>query len=181
MATLFTHVFAAYGINKLAPQFNGRRHCMMYSIILSVLPDTDVLGFAFGIAYSDFLGHRGFSHSLFFAFLLSIVIVLLLFRSNLYTKQNKLIIFLLLFISAASHGILDALTNGGLGVAFFSPFDTTRYFFTQQPLEVSPIGIQAFFSNRGIKIILNEMLYIWLPFMLLIIFGACFKYSSNKR
>ena len=36
---------------------------------------------------------------------------------------------LYLFLSTASHGVLDALTDGGLGVAFFSPFDQTRYFF----------------------------------------------------
>jgi len=29
---------------------------------------------------------------------------------------------LLLFGITASHGVLDAMTNGGLGIAFFSPF-----------------------------------------------------------
>ncbi|MBK8609138.1 MAG: hypothetical protein IPL84_04125 [Chitinophagaceae bacterium] len=34
----------------------------------------------------------------------------------------------LFLLAAASHAILDAMTTGGLGVAF-SPFDNTRYFF----------------------------------------------------
>jgi inner membrane protein len=45
----------------------------------------------------------------------------------------------------ASHGILDAMTDGGLGVAFFSPFDDTRCFFPFRPIKVSPIGL-SFFS-----------------------------------
>jgi hypothetical protein len=35
----------------------------------------------------------------------------------------------------ASHGMLDAMTDGGLGVAFFAPFDNARYFF---PMETDP-------------------------------------------
>jgi hypothetical protein len=33
-----------------------------------------------------------------------------------------------LFLATAGHGLLDAMTNGGLGLAFFSPFDNHRYF-----------------------------------------------------
>jgi inner membrane protein len=51
------------------------------------------------------------------------------------------------FLSAASHGLLDALTDGGLGVAFFSPFEQTRYFFPVRPVAVSPIGIREFFNE----------------------------------
>jgi inner membrane protein len=55
------------------------------------------------------------------------------------------------------------LTNGGLGVAFFAPFDVTRYFFPVTPIAVSPIGIDAFFSARGLRVMANEALWIWLP------------------
>jgi hypothetical protein len=38
-----------------------------------------------------------------------------------------------LFLATASHGILDAFTDGGRGIAFFAPFGTERYFFPHHP------------------------------------------------
>jgi len=63
--------------------------------------------------------------------------------------------------------VLDALTNGGLGVAFFSPFDTQRYFFPWTPIQVSPIGASRFFSTRGIDVLWSEIVWIWGPAILL--------------
>jgi inner membrane protein len=45
-------------------------------------------------------------------------------------------IALCIAVATASHGILDAFTNGGLGVAFFAPFDKTRYFFPVTPMKL---------------------------------------------
>jgi len=59
----------------------------------------------------------------------------------------------LLFLTTASHGFLDAMTNGGLGIAFFSPFDPTRYFFPWKPILVSPIGLGRFLSQRGAAVL----------------------------
>jgi inner membrane protein len=60
------------------------------------------------------------------------------------------------------------MTDGGLGVAFFSPVDNTRYFLPFNPIRVSPIGISRFFSARGFAVIRSELLWIWLPTVLLI-------------
>ncbi len=68
-----------------------------------------------------------------------------------------------LFLATASHGVLDAMTNGGLGVAFFSPFDNSRYFLPWRPIRVSPLSFGRFFSARGYLILQNELLWIWLP------------------
>jgi len=70
-----------------------------------------------------------------------------------------------LFVSTASHGLLDACTDGGLGVAFFSPFDTTRYFFAFRPIAVSPIGVR-FFSERGISVLWSELVWVWIPLLI---------------
>ena len=70
---------------------------------------------------------------------------------------------LVLFLVVASHGVLDAMTNGGLGVAFFSPVDTERYFLPWRPILVSPIGAARFFSTWGLRIMANEILWIWCP------------------
>jgi inner membrane protein len=62
-----------------------------------------------------------------------------------------------------SHGFLDAFTDGGLGIAFFAPFDSTRYFFPWRPLTVSPIGFTQFFSEWGMDVLLSELLWIGIP------------------
>jgi inner membrane protein len=72
-------------------------------------------------------------------------------------------LFVYLFLATASHGVLDAMTNGGLGVAFFSPIDNRRYFLPWRPIRVSPIAITRFFSPRGYAILRSELLWIWLP------------------
>jgi inner membrane protein len=55
------------------------------------------------------------------------------------------------------------MTDGGLGVAFFSPFDNHRYFLPWTPIRVSPIGLGRFFSPRGLEVLQSELLWIWLP------------------
>lgn len=71
------------------------------------------------------------------------------------------------FVVTAAHGLLDAFTDGGLGVAFFAPFDNSRYFFPWQPLVVSPLGM-AFFSEWGMKTAASELLWVWLPTVLVV-------------
>lgn len=82
--------------------------------------------------------------------------------------------FLVLFISAASHGLLDALTNGGLGIAFFSPFSNRRYFLPWRILEVSPIGLSALFSRRGVRVLGSDLRCVWAPCLLLAAVGPLF-------
>ena len=47
---------------------------------LAVLPDADVLAFSFGVPYHHVLGHRGFTHSFFFAAALAVLLAGLLRR-----------------------------------------------------------------------------------------------------
>jgi inner membrane protein len=74
----------------------------------------------------------------------------------------------------ASHGVLDALTNGGLGVAFFSPFDTRRYFFPWRPIWVSPIGGRALFSSRALQVMAHEI-WVWGPALALVMILGIFR------
>lgn len=71
------------------------------------------------------------------------------------------------FLAAASHGLLDAMTDGGLGVAFFAPFNNHRYFLPWRPIRVSPIGAKRFFTVRGFAVLQTEFACIWFPAMLL--------------
>ncbi|HKA15984.1 MAG TPA: metal-dependent hydrolase [Myxococcota bacterium] len=125
--------------------------------LCAAAPDLDVIGFAFGIPYGHWLGHRGVTHGIPFAAALAAAVAWVWFR------PLRVRAWLYLFFATASHGALDALTNGGLGVALLSPFDTTRYFAPFRPIEVSPIGIAGFLSARGVAILENELVWVWLP------------------
>lgn len=142
------------------------RRAWILGVACSILPDLDVLGFRFGIRYGDFWGHRGFTHSLFFAAFTALAVLLLGFWKE-PASPGKLYLWSYLFLATASHGLLDAMTDGGLGVAFFSPFDTGRYFLPWRPVLVSPIAVGRFFSRRGLDVLQSELLWIWLPAALL--------------
>ena len=72
-------------------------------------------------------------------------------------------VWLFLFLVTASHGILDAFTNGGLGVAFFAPFSGERFFFPVRPIEVSPLSLDRFLTARGLAILASEVRWVWIP------------------
>ncbi|MDG1482856.1 MAG: metal-dependent hydrolase [Myxococcota bacterium] len=124
---------------------------------LSMLPDADVVAFALDIPYSDPFGHRGASHSLVFAAGMGALIGGL---------SRRLRLGLLVAVVVASHPLLDALTDGGLGVALWWPQEETRVFAPWRPIPVAPIGA-SFLSERGLKVMLAELL----PSLPLLIYG----------
>ncbi len=67
VASAFSHAVAALGIGACFYRPGTPKRVWVIGAFCSVIPDLDVLGFRFGIHYSDFWGHRGFTHSLLFA------------------------------------------------------------------------------------------------------------------
>jgi len=164
LPTVFTHALVAGSLGQAGkPGWRSNWRFWYLAVLCSILPDVDIVGFKFGIRYGDLWGHRGMTHSLLFA---AIVAVIMAFRFGMPGRERRKLM-LLLFIITASHGVLDAMTNGGLGVAFFSPFNTQRYFFPWTPIEVSPIGAGGFFSARGSDVIWSEIVWIWGPALVL--------------
>jgi inner membrane protein len=156
MPTIMTHAV----IPITAGLALGRGRISMQIIatgaVLAMLPDADVVGFKLGIEYADQLGHRGASHALLVAAVVAGLV------TALFRPPNWKLVFAFLFVVMASHGILDAFTNGGLGPALFWPFDDARYFAPVTPIRVSPIGM-GFFSERGVAVLLSEALWVWIP------------------
>jgi inner membrane protein len=167
MASVFSHAVAALGIGACFYRPGTPKSVWVAGALCSVIPDLDVIGFHFGVHYGDFWGHRGFTHSLLFAALLATLVVLVAFRKGV-PSLGRFALWTYFFLATASHGFLDAMTDGGLGVAFFSPFSNTRYFLPWRPIRVSPIGITRFFSHRSLEVIQSELLWIWFPSALLI-------------
>ncbi|WP_296384224.1 metal-dependent hydrolase [Winogradskyella sp.] len=165
MASIFGHGLVAYTTSKLIDSKSSRL-LLFLAIGSAIIPDLDVLAFNFGIPYSHPFGHRGFTHSILFAILWSMLL------SFLFGKSRKFIFVTVLFLSIVSHGILDAMTSGGKGVGFFIPFESSRYFFSFRGIKVSPIGVEKFFSEWGVNVILSELKYIGIPCF--IILGIAF-------
>jgi inner membrane protein len=164
MPTTLTHTLVGVGLAEVFA--SGPMPLSFYglSAVLSLLPDLDVVSFRFGIPYHSRFGHRGFSHSLCCAVLISLIVGVL-GASYFAVPWWQLAGFSLVVVVV--HSLLDALTNGGGGIAFFSPFDDGRYFFPWQPVQVSPIGL-AVFSRWGLRALVSEMMWIWLPLTVLV-------------
>ena len=157
---------AALGIGTCFYRPGTVKQVWLVGAACSIIPDLDVIGFRFGVRYGDFWGHRGFTHSILFAALLASATLFIGFR-NVKSGIGHFSLWLYFFLATASHGFLDAMTDGGLGVAFFAPFDNRRYFLPWTPIHVSPIGIGRFFTGRGLAVLQSELLWIWLPSALL--------------
>lgn len=164
MATLLTHAFFGATIGQTAKPSDGRcRGFWAVAALCSMLPDVDVVGFRMGVPYSALWGHRGLTHSLLFAAIIALPASFLSGKGHRLRWKPTL----LLFAITASHGVLDAMTNGGLGVAFFSPVNTKRYFLPWRPIAVSPIGVHRFLSARGIHVLWTEAVWVWAPVIVL--------------
>ncbi|MFT5145121.1 MAG: inner membrane protein [Rhodothermales bacterium] len=157
MPSAFAHAFLGASLGSLAPRKTRLIPLCLGLALAAAAPDLDVVGFALGIPYGHPLGHRGLSHSL--AFAMGIGGLVFLFRR----KPNRALIAALFGIAVASHGILDAFTDAGLGVGFLIPFDDTRFFAPWRPLLTSPLSISEFFEGRALRILANEAVWVGLP------------------
>jgi inner membrane protein len=166
MASVFSHPAAALGLGPVFPPKAVTPRVRALGAACTLAPDLDVIGLRFGVRYGSLFGHRGFTHSLAFAALLSVALTVSLFRAEEW-RGRRLAIGLFLFLCTASHGLFDAMTGGGRGIAFFAPFSARRYFLPFRPLKVSPIGAHGFFGPRGVAILKTELVWIWLPFLAL--------------
>jgi inner membrane protein len=119
---------------------------------LAMLPDADVVGFSMGVKYADPWGHRGAAHSLLLALAAAAGVAAAAPSLGLPRKRTWLLASAVL----VSHGLLDTMTDGGLGIALLWPFDLTRYFAPWRPIPVSPIGLE-FLSSYGFFVAMTEL------------------------
>jgi inner membrane protein len=78
MPSILSHAVVATAIGKVVQPQQPPWWYWALGAAVSVVPDLDVIGFHFGVHYGDFIGHRGFTHSLFFAALLAALVTLAL-------------------------------------------------------------------------------------------------------
>lgn len=179
MPSSFSHAVAAvafgraYTTRALPPRF------WALSIACALAPDLDIVGGRFGIGLESMFGHRGITHSFFFAVLLAGVVVLVAFRKPI-NGVSRPRLFFYFFAVTASHAVLDALVDGDWGVAFFAPFSSARFFLPWRPIHSSPVG-RNFFSATGATVILNELVWVWVPSLIVSLAPWFSKRWLNRR
>jgi inner membrane protein len=179
MPTVFSHAIAGAALATALRPPGPWRRVVTLAALCAVAPDADVVAIWFGVPWGHVLGHRGITHSLAFAAVLAAVVVWLGFRGPAW-RSRRGVLWLALFVATASHGVLDSLTNGGSGIAFLAPFDDTRYFAPWQPIRVSPISLSRFLSERGLRVLRSEMVWVWLPSAILLL-GAVLTRGRRAR
>ncbi|HEL4238947.1 TPA: metal-dependent hydrolase [Stenotrophomonas maltophilia] len=192
MPSIITHAAVPLALWCAADRGRIPPRLLAAGVVAAMLPDADVLAFALHIPYADAFGHRGASHSLLFAGVLAALAALLAFFGSgrpwsaphspgsrrpwsavscqprlAPTKAGPTVAStvqaaVFVFVCAASHPLLDAMTSGGLGVALAWPWSEQRFFAPWRPIRVSPFAPQ-FFSARGLATLLSELRWVWLP------------------
>jgi inner membrane protein len=132
----------------------GRRaasgRMMLLLSAVSLAPDLDVIGLRLGVPYGAPWGHRGATHSLAMAIAAAAALAFLVRRTHPWWPFAPIAVAVL-----ASHGLLDALTDGGRGVALLLPWTDHRFFFPWRPIPVAPIGARIL-SPRGLYVMAWE-------------------------
>jgi inner membrane protein len=175
MPTVMTHaaVGAAFGV--VAPLARRRGAFLAVSAGLAMLPDLDVIGLALGVPSSSMWSHRGLTHSLVAALVVGFGLARLSVPSLVGARRA-----LGLYFSAvmASHGVLDAATDGGRGIAFLAPFTAERWFLPWRPIAVSPLGLDVL-SSSGAGVLESELRWVWFPGLLIV--GAVLLARAMRR
>lgn len=115
-----------------------KRWLVALCVLIAFLPDLDVIVYMV-LRPTGMTPHRGFSHSLAFAFLVTAVTFLLTYRSFPVPKSRLLLSY---GSSAVSAPLLDYFMGAGPKIPFFAPFWDEGFLF---PLRVIPT---AYYSTK---------------------------------
>ncbi len=126
-------------------------------VVLSFLPDADVIAFRLGIPYGAPFGHRGAFHSLAFAAIAGLALA----GAAKAMRMPAIVVGVSGALVIATHGLLDTLTDGGKGIALLWPFTNERFFALWRPIPVAPIGSRIL-SPAGLALMAWEAL-LFLP------------------
>src|ERR1043166_6835762 len=176
MPSAFSHAFVGAALGALFRRPGRPARFWLAGAVCAAAPDLDVVGpLWLGVPWTSMLGHRGITHSLAFAVALGGAVAALFFRGAEW-RGRRPVVWLYLALATASHGVLDAMNDAMTGVAFFAPFDATRYFLPWRPIPVSPCAFR-FFSARGWAVFQAELVMIWLPMAIV----AALAWAARRR
>jgi inner membrane protein len=161
MPTIFTHAAIGFVAAKVSAEVTGPNpRIVVAAMALAALPDADAL-FISVVPYSSPLGHRGLTHSLAFAAMAGVLVAALFSKAGWAKPHSFGSLAMLFVLVTASHGFFDAMTDGGLGIAFFAPFNNARYFLPWRPIPVAPLTLEGLMTPRGLRVIGWEAGLFW--------------------
>jgi inner membrane protein len=180
MPSIFAHAVAGAAVGSALAPPRSTRPVWIAAALCAALPDIDALGRPFGsLRYEAILGgHRGFTHSVPFAAVLAALITWGVFRQPRWNGVRPRL-WATFFIATVSHGIFDALSTIGNGVAFWAPFSWTHYEFGWQPL--GDIGPGPRGPERLLSILGNELLWVGLPALIVMAIARFIRRSPRKQ
>jgi len=150
MPSSIAHASVAFVLSPLLGAGLVSRRLLGITAIAAALPDIDAIGRPLGHGDIAALGgHRGVTHSVCFALAAAAAIAFVASREE--SKRNRWRIGAYVAAVVLSHGVLDAFTTYGEGVALFAPLSPLRWKSAWQP-----------FGG-----LLSELVAIWLPALLM--------------
>ena len=133
------------------------REMILYGA-LGVAPDLDLLATALHHPAAVPLGHRGATHSLAAAVMVTAVVALARPAAKRWRRA------LAAFAAVASHGLIDPLNRDSVGTAYFWPFSLRRLTWGHfHPIPITPVGWDALHGS-GLHNLCLEIL-IFSPFL----------------
>jgi inner membrane protein len=175
MPSIFTHPVIPIAIAFAAPKLGIQPRLLFAGVFASILPDADVVSLLVEGGQSTYYAHRGFTHSMGFSTFIAAL------GASMKLDSRRWLAFWFLFASTISHPLLDAMTNAGRGSMLLWPLTGERFFLPFRPIEVSPIGIERFFTERGLTAFLSELRWVWLPCFLAVVFARMLHRTRSRH
>ena len=146
------HVAAGLVAGRASRRFSqldrrGTAAAIVGLVLVSILPDLDMLGEELGIAE-----HRGGAHSLVVAAIVGMAAGLVAWRA----RERPVLWGLLVFATMASHAILD-LFSPGPDIKLLWPFSDALFAAPWRPLPTPPMGA-ALLTGSGLRTLALEAL-----------------------
>ena len=159
MPSSVAHGLTALALGTALLPARAPRRLLYAGIAAAVLLDVDAIGRPFGRGDLEWLGgHRALTHSLIFAAALGAGLTLL-WRQSQRTTSEQLRVYAFFVSAMVSHGVLDAFTDYGEGIAFLAPLTWRRFDAPWAPFQ----GLW------------EEVVIVWLPAWLVV------RYIAHRR
>ena len=165
MPSLLGHAVAGIAITSACSDGRLPRRTWPLAVFCAVAPDLDWFVGLAGLHRGHFLNHRGLAHSLGAALVLAAAVLLLGYRREWRGSR----VWSSLSLAALSHGLLDTCTSGGVGVALFAPFSSTRWACIWQPGWVAPLPLNPEHTSTFLASLGSEAVWIGLPALAVIL------------
>jgi inner membrane protein len=164
MPSLLGHAVAGLAITHSFSRARLPRRIWILAPLCAVAPDLDWFVSFLDYHKNHILNHRGVAHSLPGALLIAAAMLLIGFPRD----QRRAQVWLCLTLAALSHGLMDACTAGGVGVALFMPFSDSRWSCLWQPIHVAPLPLGREDAYLFLLSLRAEAFWIGLPALALV-------------